>query len=356
MGKYKICVYSICKNEAGFVDRWMDSMQEADCVVVTDTGSGDDTVERLKGRGAKVYTERIDPWRFDVARNISLSHVPEDADICVCTDLDELFVPGWRALLEEAWRPGAKKGKYLYNWMLKEDGTPVIQIYYAKMHTRNDYKWVFPVHENLKYCGTEPEKDVFVNGVVSYLPLLELAVADDPESDRMSYYLGREYMYKGMWEKCIEELQRYLKLETATWKEERCAAMRWIAQSCYKQGRMMEAAAWYYRAIAEMPYMRDPYVEFAQMAYELENWPVVFCMMEEALKIKSKSTVYVNMGYAWDQTPDDLCAVACYRLGMYERSLLHAQEALRLRPNDERLINNLKSIEERLSDVNNGCK
>ena len=47
MGKYKVCVYAICKNEEQFVDRWMDSMSEADQVVVLDTGSEDGTVERL---------------------------------------------------------------------------------------------------------------------------------------------------------------------------------------------------------------------------------------------------------------------------------------------------------------------
>ena len=41
MGNYNICVYAICKNEAKFVDRWMDSMSEADHIVVLDTGSVD---------------------------------------------------------------------------------------------------------------------------------------------------------------------------------------------------------------------------------------------------------------------------------------------------------------------------
>ena len=30
MGRYKICVYAICKNEEQFVDRFVDSVQEAD--------------------------------------------------------------------------------------------------------------------------------------------------------------------------------------------------------------------------------------------------------------------------------------------------------------------------------------
>lgn len=339
----------------------MDSMREADCIAVTDTGSTDDTVERLKNRGAAVYSDRIDPWRFDTARNISLEHVPEDTDICVCTDLDEIFVPGWRALIEAAWEPDAKKGRYLYNWSLKADGTPNVQMIYSKVHTRKDYRWVWPVHEHLKYCGTEPEKAVFIDGMVlnhypdpgksrgSYLTLLELAAREEPESPRMTYYLGREYMYKEMWEKCIDTLNRYLSMKTATWKEERCASMRWIALSCYRLDRVAEAYAWYYRAIAEAPYMREPYVECSQMAYELGNWPVVFCMAQEALKIKSKSADYVNMGYAWDHTPDDLCAIACYQLGMYERALLHARAALSFLPEDERLRNNLKLIESKLN-------
>lgn len=44
----KIYVYAISKNESKFVDRWVDSMSEADDIYVLDTGSTDDTVEKLK--------------------------------------------------------------------------------------------------------------------------------------------------------------------------------------------------------------------------------------------------------------------------------------------------------------------
>mgnify|MGYP002799969756 FL=1 len=91
----KVIVYAIAKNEEKFVDRWVDSMQEADEIIVLDTGSTDKTVEKLKKRNVKVYEQKIYPWRFDTARNESLAKVPTDADICVCADLDEVFVPGW---------------------------------------------------------------------------------------------------------------------------------------------------------------------------------------------------------------------------------------------------------------------
>ncbi len=363
MNRYKIYVYAICKNEEKFVDRWMEAMREADAVIVTDTGSDDETVARLRAQGAVVYVDVVKPWRFDVARNISLDHVPEDADICVCTDLDELFEPGWREHLERAWTPEAKSGKYLYNWSLKKDGSPDVQMYYSKVHARYGFRWACPVHEYLRYVGDGPKTTVTIDGMVlnhypdpaksrgSYLPLLELAVAEDPAGDRVAYYLGREYMYKREWQKCIDALKRHLALPAATWREERCASMRWIAKSYFNLGNPKEAYAWYFRAIAEMPKMRDPYVECAKIAYLLADWPMVFFMAEEALKIKDKSKTYVNMGYSWDYTPHDLAAIASYRLGMYERSLAHASAALEASPNDERLKNNLRLVKAKIANA-----
>jgi len=104
MNKYKICVYAISKNEEKFVERWYNSMKEADEIYVLDTGSTDKTVEKLKKLNINVLVHEIKPWRFDVARNTSLDLVPTDCDICVCTDLDEIFEEGWREKLERIWK------------------------------------------------------------------------------------------------------------------------------------------------------------------------------------------------------------------------------------------------------------
>lgn len=356
MNKYKVCVYAICKNEEKFVDRWVDSMNEADLIVVTDTGSDDQTIEKLRSRNVVVYAEAVTPWRFDTARNISLEHVPPDVAICVCTDLDEVFDKGWRERLEEAWTDDAKQAKYVYNWSLKPDGSPDVQIFYTKIHSRHDFHWSYPVHECLSYAGSDPIKTVFIEGVVlshypdgsksrgSYLPLLEMAVEENPMGDRVTYYLGREYMYKGEWLKCIDTLRRHLSLPTATWNEERCASMRWVARSYFELGIIKECYSWFYRAIAEAPYLREPYVECAKLAYLVADWPTVFFMVEEAMKIPEKSKTYVNMGYCWDDTADDLGAISCYRLGMYDRALRYAEKALALKPDDDRLKNNLLLI------------
>ena len=368
MFKYKVCVYAICKNESKFVDKWMDSMSEADLVVVMDTGSDDDTVDKLRKRGALVYVDKIDPWRFDVARNKSLDYVPHDIDICVCTDLDEVFEKGWRKNLELAWKTHkqinkgkiSKTGKYLYNWSLKEDGTPDIQFNYFKVHERIGFRWKCPVHEYIEYKGTLPLETVYIKGMVlnhypdstksrgNYINLLEMAVKEDPKDDRMKYYLGREYMYLNKWQDCIQTLKEYLEMPNATWNEERCAAMRWIAKSSFESKNIEEAYVWYYKAIAEAPYMRDPYIEFARMCYTLHDWRMCLFLAEEALKIKEKTFTYVNIGCAWDFTPNDLCAIAAFHLKLLERSLKHAKEALSYDINDARLQQNVKIIEKAL--------
>ena len=184
----KICVYAICKNEEKFVQRWYDSMKEADKIFVLDTGSTDGSYDALKKLGVIVKKEEIKPWRFDVARNISLDMVDEDTDICVCTDLDEVFEEGWRDKLEKMWKEDTTRASYTYNWSLDDSGNPIISFYSDKMHSRHGYRWTRPVHEVLAFDGVE--KRVFDETLVlnhypdrsksrgSYLPLLELSVKD----------------------------------------------------------------------------------------------------------------------------------------------------------------------------------
>ena len=75
MRKYKVCVYAICLNEEKFIDRWFESVSEADKIFVLDTGSKDLSVNKLREKGVVVKEGVIEPFRFDVARNMSLDMV-----------------------------------------------------------------------------------------------------------------------------------------------------------------------------------------------------------------------------------------------------------------------------------------
>ena len=356
MSKYKICVYAITKNEEKFVDRWMDAVGEADMVVVLDTGSTDRTAQKLRDRGAQVYVEEIKPWRFDVARNKAMDHIPEDCDICVSNDLDEVFVKGWRQKLEVAWKPCYTRAQYLFSYTYHEDGTPDKQFFMEKIHRRSGFRWVHPVHEILEYKGKDPDRTVFVPGLVlnhypdvsksrsQYLPLLELSVQENPNDDRAVFWLGREYMYNERNDDCIRTLQRHLKMPTATWDEERSASMRFIAESYRRKKDFTQAKAWLFRAIAECPHVREPYLQMARLGYSQNDWPLVYLMTEKALKITQKTGSYLLEPPAWSFLLDDYAAIACYWLGLYRQALEHAQKAYDMQPDDQRLKNNLEII------------
>lgn len=354
--RYKIVVYVITKNESKFVDRWVDSMSEADEIYVLDTGSTDDTVEKLKNRGVKVTMEVIDPWRFDVARNKSLDLVPLDTDICVCTDLDEVFESGWRDTLESVWQTDTTRLRYNYNWSLDENNKPLVNFYIEKIHKRNGYRWTHPVHEVLSYEGNEnfvttdaitvnhyPDKN---KSRASYLPLLELSVEECPNDDRNVHYLGREYMYYSKWNEAIDTLIKHLSLPSATWKDERCASMRFIAR-CYRNlGRYEEAKMWLDKAMEEAPYLRDAFVERELLAYFLEEWYDVIKYGKRALAITEHPKTYINEYFSFDSTPYDVMSIAYYHIGEYDLACSYVNRALELNPDDKRLLGNKKIFEE----------
>lgn len=361
MSRYKICVYAISKNEEQFVDRWMDAVSVADAVIVTDTGSTDGTVEKLRERGAIVYEETISPWRFDTARNVALSHVPEDADICVSNDLDEVFEPGWREKLEAAWKPGHTRASYLFAFTCNPDGTPKKQFPMEKIHIRHGYRWVHPVHEVLEYTGEAPQNKVWVEGLrlnhypdlskprSQYLPLLELSVEENPLDDRAVFWLGREYMYYRKFDEAIQTLKKHLSLPTAKWDEERSASMRFLAQSYEEKGNLKEARAWRYRALAECQYVREPYLALAKSGYKEKNWPLVYAMVEKGLSITQSTGSYLVEPESWGYALYDYGALSTYELGLYEKARDYAKEALKLEPDNKRLQDNLKFIEEKVS-------
>lgn len=361
MNKYRVCVYAICKNEEQFVNRWVNSMKEADDIYVLDTGSTDNTVSLLKSLGVHVETKIIKPWRFDVARNASFDMIKDCYDIFVCTDLDEVFNKGWRDNLEDVWDDKINRLYYIYNWSLDENNVPKVSFYYSKIHKKDGYRWVYPVHEVLENSSLEVSKKtdkIILNHYPdsnksrsSYLKLLEQSVKEYPLNDRNMHYLGREYMYYNKNNKAIDTLIRHLNLKSATWKDERCASMRFIARCYVRLKRYDEAFMWLNKAIKEAPYLRDPYVATGLLYYDLKDYKNCKKYLLKALKIKNHEMTYINEVSSWDNTIYDVLSIAYFNLGKYRLSLKYVKIALSMDKNNKRLLNNLEIIKQKEKDV-----
>jgi hypothetical protein len=325
----KIAVYAIAKNEAQHVERFMAAVrEEADLVLVADTGSTDRTVELLHNAGATVSEIKIDPWRFDVARNTVMDLLPEDVDICVALDLDDVPQKGWRLAIEKAWGPQIGLVRYLYTYRLT-DGSRGRTFWHLKIHARHGYRWCYPVHELLKPADAprswsacdedQPDAPSDCEMVVDhwrdlsksrdgYLPLLELAVRENPESTYCWWHLGQEYMKQNVWGKAIASLTTYLSLPVKTSHIERSAVMRWIAQALHLTEQPGEAIRWLLRACAEGPDQREPWIELAGLYRTLGGTIGAYYAATSALAIQERPQHNLTEPYAWDDRAEKLAS------------------------------------------------
>lgn len=350
----RIAVYAISLNEAHFVERFCASAKDADVIVIADTGSTDDTLRLAEQCGASVHDICITPFRFDLARNAALALVPRDIDICISLDLDEVLEPGWREEIERVWTLGTTtRLRYQFDWGAG------IRFAYEKIHARHGYRWHHPVHEYPRPDGRITEVYAHTDRLLvshhpdptksrgQYMPLLELAVQEDPSCPRNAFYFARELTFYRRWDEAVTALTRYLAMPGADWPNERCYAMRLLGKAHDELGRASQAMQWYRRACAEAPGTREPWVDLAIAAYRRSDWPECRYAAERALGIVSRELVYTCDPEVWGAKPHDLAAIACWHLGEREAAARHGRAACDLAPDDARLAGNLAWYEGR---------
>ena len=294
----KVAIYTIAKNESKFVEKFIKSCKGADYVIVgVDASTTDDTLYKLRENGANAFEINISPWRFDYARNRVLDAIPNDINVCISLDLDEILSDGWRQALEEEWDDEVTmiQYQYVYLWADSEQTIPSLTSPGFKIHKRHSYRWQHAIHENLKFIG-ENEKIKFTNklGIKHYPDLskprkyntiIDDAVAANPTDWWMRHIKARECFNHQRFEECLEDAKETLKITQAYFdlgmSQVRSEMCRLIARSLYslKKANPGELQLWMMRALSEHPNQR-------------ENW--------------------VYLGEAWEMFGDLLSALAAY--------------------------------------------
>ena len=124
------------------------------------------------------------------------------------------------------------------------------------------------------------------------------------------------------------------------------ASMRFIAR-CFRQlGRDDLAAVWLHRAIAEAPHLREPYLEYAALLHDNQNWTGAAYFADCALAISERNETYITEAEAWGALPWDYLSVALWHLGQRDKALDACRRAAALAPEDERIKNNLAILEQ----------
>jgi glycosyltransferase involved in cell wall biosynthesis len=355
----KIAVYTIALNEAAHVERWAASAADADYRIVCDTGSTDDTVERLTGMGVTVHRIAIRPWRFDDARNAALSLLPDDVEVCCTLDMDRYFEAGWRAQLESAWTPGTTSlfCRIIYPVSL-DDPTPLRDYRLKLIHGRWGHRWRRAVHEAI-FCTDGEENTKACDSVIvrevqepnretrrRYLPLMEVALKEDPSDSQICFWLGREYMWADRHAEAAETFERYLALRSSVWADERSEAMRFLA--AVQPDRRIE---WLERARAEAPHRREIWNDLAEELHTLGDWPNLFWACINGIERTRRTGTYLDDLACWGPRLFDLGSIAAWHLNVIDRAVEWGRRALDLAAGDERLKTNLDFYIQRQGEV-----
>jgi glycosyltransferase involved in cell wall biosynthesis len=348
MNKLKICVYAICNGERHFIPRWIESAMPADYIVICDTGSKDGAGELAKTLGATVYNISVNPWRFDIARNTAVSLLPEDADVCISLDIDEILQPGWREEIERVWIKGeTNRLKYMFDWGA---GIP---FYYEKIHARHGFVWKNIIHEVVAADPRTVEKWATTNFLLAihrpdpskprsqYMPMLEADVKDNPYNPRNSFYFARELTFHSRWEECIREVERYLKLDN-TWKSERMYALR-IQGQAYSELKQFDLALQsYLKSVEEWPLSREPWIDLATHYLMHSNFQLCLEAAEKAIAITDRENTYTVDPGVWGGKAWDMAAWCAWNLGIFDKAYEYGSKAAELDPAVERYNFNLQ--------------
>ncbi len=270
-------------------------------------------------------------------------NVPDDYDVVLALDMDEVMQPGWRKQIEQEWEPNTTSLRYPYvfSWKDPEMTIPNITMYNFKIHKRHGFVWKYPVHEILEWVGEGVENEKIVESIKSYhyqdltkprpyQKLLDDAIKEYPNDQRIQHLRGRELFMYNRFDEAIEQLKQHLKL-TESWfyekddpesiKQTRSLSMRYISRCLWgkiqyelsknpdktiKDYDVSEILIWNLRQVQEFPWGREQWVWLQQFWYMLGEYQQQAGNQLHALTITSKETSIENEDLCWGNLPINL--------------------------------------------------
>ena len=239
----KLSVAMIVKNESAMLKDCLESVKDADEIVVVDTGSEDNTVDIAKSYTDKVFTDYKWEDHFAKARNHAISKCTGDWILSI--DADDRLAPGGIQKIRDM--IAKHPMEYSFGIEFREQtgcSRHTIPYLYRRC------KEVFFKGAAHNYLSIPSTKNVDTYITYGYSPahkkdpnrtlrILTKAVNEDRTKPREMYYLAREYRYRNDWITALYWTNEYLKI--ATWNQEKADAYLMKAHSLWHLQRGEEA-------------------------------------------------------------------------------------------------------------------
>ena len=349
-----ICLNMIVKNESRIIDRCIAALVDVvDCYVICDTGSTDDTVERIEKRflaaGIPGEIHHTEFRNFAQARNEALDAAYGSAltyDYLLMCDADMELV-----VRDRAWKTSLTAPAYSLMQRSMQGGLEYGNI---RMVRRDVFaRYVGVTHE---YLDVGPV-DVPKLTVVDYLDhaegssrfekfdrdvrLLTEALQHEPDNARYAFYLANSYFDAGNWEEALGWYRK--RAAMGGWVEEVFMA-KYRAGICYEK---MERFSDFYRLLLETgdehPDRAEPLHVLAIHAQRENRHRLALWLARIGLTIPKPGAILFVEAEVYEWRLLDIVAVSLYWLDQRDEAALLNKQLLNLVPPQEkpRILENL---------------
>ncbi len=209
---HRVSVVMIVKNEEAVLARCLDSVKDADEIIICDTGSEDGTLDVARRYTDKIFTDYAWEDHFAKARNHALAKATGDWILSI--DADEYLTCPFDVV-----REACHQAFMAVNVRMSAEFGGAGVFSFPRLFRRSPQVWwEGAVHNHLSVMGEDVGAVTITFGYspahasdrLRSLRILEKEVADRPDCVRERFYLGREYFYRGMHEKALPMLGRYV--------------------------------------------------------------------------------------------------------------------------------------------------
>jgi glycosyltransferase involved in cell wall biosynthesis len=325
----KVCLNMIVKNEAATIERCLQAaLPFIDCCVISDTGSGDDTIAKIQAFCAQNHISCQIPEfsfvNFEQARNQSLQYCQQSDlsfDYILLLDADfELRIDQSakqlkRQLLGHGYRLSVRHGQMHYQTLrlIPRNCTAsyvgvtheYLEINLEQRHLADP--WIFD-HGDGGSKHDKYQRDI---------RLLTEAIAQAPTNPRSWFYLGQSYFDLEQYQQAINAYERRIAL--GGWPEEVFYAHLRLARAKQQAGfAAIEVAHAYLVAYQYRPSRAEPLVDLAYFHSGRNEHALALLYARQARQLAQPNDVlFVETdSYSWKAL--DVIGISAYYLGAFD--------------------------------------
>lgn len=370
-----LAVAMIVKNEAAVIERCLKSvLAVTDNILVVDTGSTDNTPFIVRGLGVKVATFE---WCYDfsAARNFAFWQAEEmfpNVSHLMWIDADDVIRPESADAIKAVMKnPSADVyfAKYVYS--RDEFGNPLQELMRERiLRARSNFKWEGAVHECISYAGRKCEVANFAidqirpaervspagRNIEIYSRLVNRLGGVDKLSTRDLYYSAREFSYVNRNKDAMDRYKLFVERKDSFW-EDRAAAFYAMGEIAYNEHKVDDAREFAFKATLVKHTMAEAYCLIGLTHVDRKEYAAAANWYEIALTCEAQRdsgllAARQSDHYTW--LPHLQLCVCYANMGKTKLALEHNDKAGKYRPNDGRIINNRKLLQDALAKKPDG--